>query len=238
MTGEIWNPWHGCVKYSEGCQNCYVYRRDDSVGRDASETVRNAAFDLPLRRGRDGQYKLPAGSTVFTCMTSDFFLEAADGWRDEIWEMIRRRSDLHFFIITKRIVRFFDCMPDDWGIGYPNVSLCCTMESQKQCDLRFPFFNTVPARSKYVACEPLLTGIDMSRYLTDEIRQVTVGGESGGYARPCRFEWVLDIRRQCMERNVPFYFKQTGTRFVKDGKTYYIERRMQGRQARKAGINT
>ena len=41
---DIWNPWHGCKKYSEGCLNCYVYRRDASVGRDASIVARTTAF--------------------------------------------------------------------------------------------------------------------------------------------------------------------------------------------------
>ena len=48
----IWNPWHGCRKISAGCLNCYVYRRDESVGRDASAVVKTADFDLPVRRDR------------------------------------------------------------------------------------------------------------------------------------------------------------------------------------------
>ena len=63
MNSEIWNPWHGCIKYSEGCLNCYVYRRDASVGRDASQVFRTKEFDLPLRKRRDGSYALPAGYT-------------------------------------------------------------------------------------------------------------------------------------------------------------------------------
>ena len=50
----VWNPWHGCRKYSEGCMNCYVYRRDGRVGRDASQITRNAGFSLPAERDRAG----------------------------------------------------------------------------------------------------------------------------------------------------------------------------------------
>ena len=72
----IWNPWHGCRKISPGCQHCYVYRRDASVGRDASLVTQTGDFDLPIRRDRHRAYKLQPGTgTVFTCMTSDFFLE-------------------------------------------------------------------------------------------------------------------------------------------------------------------
>lgn len=138
MSDIIWNPWHGCKKYSEGCKNCYVYRRDESVGRDASVIGKTQMFDLPVKRNRSGGYKVPSGSVVFACMTSDFFIEDADGWRDEIWDIIRTRRDVDFFIISKRILRFMQCIPDDWGNGYDNVSVVCTIENQRQCDIRLP----------------------------------------------------------------------------------------------------
>lgn len=54
----VWNPWHGCHKISEGCRHCYVYRQDAMFGAgDSSRVVRNADFDLPVRRGRSGRYK-------------------------------------------------------------------------------------------------------------------------------------------------------------------------------------
>ena len=59
-----WNPWHGCRKYSEGCQHCYVYRIDSAHGKDASQIFLNKDFDLPLRRRRDKSYLLPPGSRV------------------------------------------------------------------------------------------------------------------------------------------------------------------------------
>ena len=96
MSAWSWNPWHGCKKYSEGCLNCYVYRRDASVGRDASIVARTKDFDWPLRRRRDGSFVLPAGAHVYACMTSDFFLPEADAWRAEAWECIRARPDVSF----------------------------------------------------------------------------------------------------------------------------------------------
>ena len=237
-TELIWNPWHGCHRYSAGCKNCYVYRRDDSIGKDASQVVRNTAFDLPVHKKRDGSYKLPSGSSVYLCMTSDFFIEEADAWREEAWRMIREREDVHFTIITKRILRFADCIPPDWGDGYENVSICCTMENQAEFERRMPCFLAQPIRGKYVICEPLLSPIDFGSSLAHGIRKVVVGGESGFDARPCAYDWVLDIRRQCIESGVPFYFKQTGARFVKDGVLYRIPRKLQHSQARNAGINT
>ena len=238
MDSNIWNPWHGCIKYSEGCRNCYVYRRDESIGKDASVVTRTKSFDLPICKNKYGDWKIPSGSHIYACMTSDFFVEQADEWRKQAWDMIKTRSDVDFTIITKRIVRFPDCVPDDWGTGYPNVSIVCTVENQRQCDIRLPIFKELPIRYKLIACEPLLSKIDMSLFLDKTILQVLVGGESGNAARVCDYDWVLDLRHQCIEAGVPFYFKQTGYRFKKDGRIYTIPRKLQHVQAQKADINT
>ena len=229
----IWNPWHGCEKYSEGCAHCYVYRRDASVGKDASDVRKNRDFDLPVRRKRDGSFVIPSGETVYACMTSDFFLPRADAFRDEAWRMIRQRPDVRFTIITKRIVRFAECVPPDWSGGYANVTITCTVESEKQCRIRMPILQTIPAVRKQVCCEPLLGRVDLSPYLTG-IARVIVGGESGPDARLCRWEWVCDLYRQCAAAGVPFTFKQTGARFEKDGRVYRVPRSRQMEQARKA----
>lgn len=129
----VWNPWHGCTKYSAGCQNCYVYRIDATHGHNSTTVQKTAAFALPMQRTRGGTLKLqPTGEPVYTCLSSDFFLPDADDWRPDIWAMIRYRSDLQFFIITKRIVRAAACFPPDWGTGYPNVTICCTAETNRR----------------------------------------------------------------------------------------------------------
>jgi protein gp37 len=238
MLEDVWNPWHGCHKYSEGCKNCYVYRRDGSVGKDASIIEKTNNFNLPIKCKRDGSYKILGNTTLYTCMTSDFFIKEADEWRAEAWNMIRRRQDINFIIITKRIVRFLECIPNDWGKGYPNVTICCTMENQKECDTRFPIFNSLPIARKFVICEPLLSDIDMSNYLNASITQVVVGGESGNEARVCDYSWVLNIRSQCIKAGVPFHFKQTGAYLKKEGHIYRILRKYQHSQARKAKIDT
>ncbi|HBF39956.1 MAG TPA: hypothetical protein DDW50_21955 [Firmicutes bacterium] len=233
----FWNPWHGCHKISPGCQNCYVYRRDAEFGKDSSVVAQTKDFDLPVRRNRAGEYKLPGPDIVFTCFTSDFFLEDADAWRVEAWQMMRQRRDLHFFMVTKRIDRFRVNPPGDWGEGYDNVSICCTVENQDRAEYRLPIFLEAPIKHKSIICEPILESVDLSVYLSPAIEEVTVGGESGDQARLCDYAWVLDIREQCRKSGVSFYFKQTGARFQKDGRLYNIRRRDQQTQAQKAGIN-
>ncbi len=234
----VWNPWHGCHKISPGCQNCYVYRIDARHGKDSSIVTKTGNFALPLKRTRTGEYKLSGDKTVYTCFTSDFFLEDADQWRPEAWEMIRIRSDLHFFIVTKRIHRFHIGLPDNWGNGYENVTICCTVENQDRAIFRLPIFLNEPIRHKSIICEPLLEAINLSPYLTDEIEEVTVGGESGERARICGYDWVLDIRNQCLQAGIPFSFRQTGARFEKNGKIYLIPRKLQHSQAKKANIDS
>ena len=232
-----WNPWHGCQKYSEGCLNCYVYRRDATVGRESSEVARTAEFDLPVKKRRDGGFKLEAGSHVYACMTSDFFLPDADAWREGAWRMIRARPDVSFTIITKRILRMADCLPADWGEGYENVEIALTCENQRRADERMDAFLSLPIRRRFIVCEPMLGPIDLGRRLDGRVRVVVAGGESGPNARELRYEWVLSLREQCREAGVGFYFKQTGANFVKDGLRYRIERRLQMAQAKKAKID-
>ena len=233
----MWNPWHGCQKISEGCQNCYVYRRDAQYGKDSSVVAKTGEFNLPLKRTRAGGYKLTGPETVYTCFTSDFFLEDADAWRAEAWQMIRWRPDLHFFIVTKRIRRFRVQLPEDWGSGYSNVAICCTVENQRWAEERLPIFLAAPIQHKSIICEPLLGPVDLSAYLSPVIESVIVGGESGSNARVCDYAWVLALRDQCRQKGVGFHFKQTGAHFSKDGRLYTIRRALQHSQATKAGID-
>lgn len=233
-----WNLWHGCQKYSEGCAYCYVYRQDAVFEKDSRQICKTKAFNMPIERDRKGNYKLKSGELVRTCFTSDFLLKECDEWRKEAWKMIKERSDCTFFFITKRILRFMDCLPDDWGEGYENVVVGVTCENQKRADERLPYFNTLPIKHKMIICAPLLEKLDLSAHLNSSIEEVSVGGESGKYARVCDFDWVKAIRDDCVKKNVPFTFHQTGEHFLRDGKLYHIKREFQLSQARKAGIDT
>ena len=235
---KMWNPWHGCHKLSAGCKYCYVYRGDSKRGIDSSIVTQTQNFNLPIQKKRNGEYKIPAGSMVYTCFTSDFFLEDVDEWRAEAWEMMRVRSDLHFMIITKRIDRLHVSLPDDWGDGYDNVTICCTVENQDRANYRLPIYKAAPIKHKIIICEPLLEQIDLRPFdISSWVEQVVVGGESGYEARPCDFDWIMDLRNLCVNQNVSFWFKQTGARLIKEGKLYQINRRLQHAQARKSGIN-
>ena len=236
---DIWNPWHGCVKCSEGCDNCYMYYLDrmrDKSGADIYKT--KAAFNYPVRKDKSGNYKIKSGEQLRVCMTSDFFLEEADRWRDEAWKLIKSRPDVVFYLLTKRPQRVFDCLPDDWGEGLENVLFNVTCENQRRADERIPYLLDLPFKHKGIMCAPFIGAVDISRYLeSGKIEQVICGGENYGGARPCRYEWVESLYNQCKEHNVKFCFIETGSVFIKDGRLYNIpDKTKQSEQEYKSGM--
>lgn len=231
----MWNPWRGCKKCSDGCLNCYIHKGDAKRGVDTSVIQKTKDFAKPIDLLKNGSYKMKPG-IVYTCFSTDFLIEEADEWRNECWDMIRQRQDCTFLFLTKRIERFVRCIPADWGDGYENVVVCCTVENQRNADKKLSLFNRLPIKHKCITAQPLLEKIYIEQYL-DDIELVVAGGESDKFARPLDYSWVLDIREQCIRNNVSFEFRQCGTHFIKDGKEYKLQTKDLCRQARKAGID-
>ena len=111
------------------------------------------------------------------------------------------------------------------------------MENREMADYRLPIFLSLPIKHKTIIVSPIITSVNLTSYLNQTIEEVSVGGESGVTARPCNYDWILDIRKQCVEKNVPFRFHQTGAHFIKDGKMYRVQRCYQLSQAHKANID-
>lgn len=231
----MWNPWCGCKRCSEGCAHCYIHKGDAKRGVDTSEIIKTKDFYKPIEKLKKGGYKMKAG-LVYLGFSTDFLIEEADGWRDECWKMIKERQDCTFLFLTKRIERFMECIPDDWADGYENVVVCCTVENQRNADEKLSVFSALPIRHKCITAQPLIERVDMERYL-DGIELVVVGGESDRYARPLYYDWVLDIREQCIIKHVNFKFRQCGTYFIKNGARYKLQTKDLCAQARKAGID-
>ena len=205
---DIWNPWHGCHKCSEGCENCYMFFLDAQRGKDGSEIYRTkAGFRYPLSKDRQGYYKIKSGEMIRVCMTSDFFLEEADEWREEAWDIMRQRPDVKFFLLTKRPERVKDHLPEDWGDGWENIFFNVTAENQKRADERIPILLSLPFKHKGIMCAPFV-GLSPSRSIF-----------------PPEFD-------------ITFVFCTTGRRFIKDGKLYKIEKgSVQSEQAYKSGLS-
>lgn len=236
---DIWNPWHGCVKCSEGCQNCYMYFLDSMRDKDGADIYLTANARYPLSKDRKGRYKIQSGEMISVCMTSDFFLEEADEWRPDAWNVMRERSDVIFYLLTKRPQRVEKCLPPDWGDGWSNIFFNVTCENQRRADERIPLLLDLPFRHKGLSCAPLLGPVSIEKYLgSGQIERVTCGGENYGGRRPCDFDWVRTLREECAAHDITFCFLETGTVFIKDGKQYTLKgKRLQTSQALKSGMN-
>lgn len=232
----LWNPWKGCHRVSEGCKFCYTHKGDIKRGCDTNIIYQTKDFYKPLEKNKTGEYKIKSGTLVYVCFSSDFLIEEADQWRLECYKMMKERSDLHFLFLTKRIERFTEVLPDDWQDGYENVTVGVSVENQEQVDKRLSILSKLPIKHKNIACQPLIGQVNLEPYLKG-IDLVLVGGESDKLARPLYFNWVKDIRNQCVKANVNFNFRQCGTNFIMDDKTYVIPTRQLMSQARKANID-
>lgn len=231
----IWNAWRGCKKCSDGCLHCYIHKGDIKKNVNTNEIVKTKDFYKPIEKLKNGKYKMKSG-IVYTCFSSDFLIEEADEWRKECWKMIKERQDCMFLFLTKRIDCFIKCIPDDWNNGYNNVIIGCTIENQKNADYKLEIFSKLPIKHKNIIAQPLLEQINIERYL-DNIELVVAGGESDYNARLLDYNWILNIRNQCIKHNINFEFRQCGTYTIKDGKIYKIPTKMLIKQAKLANIN-
>ncbi len=240
MMHNIWNPWHGCRKVSEGCQNCYMYFLDEMREQDGSYIykVKNK-FDYPLKKNKDGMYKIKSGAQVRVCMTSDFFLEEADEWREEAWQIMKKRSDVVFYLLTKRPQRVEKCLPQNWREGWENIFFSVTCENQKRANERIPILLDLPFKHKGIMVAPFIDEVHIENYLQKNIiEQVTCGGENYVGSRPLKYEWVKSLYDECVLHDVNFEFFETGTEFIKDGKQYHLpNKKLQMQMAYKSGLN-
>jgi len=212
-----WNPWQGCHKVSAGCANCYMYSEKIRYGQRPNEVVRSKppTFNAPLSK------KWAEPARVFTCSWSDFFIEEADAWRADAWDIIRRTPHLTYQILTKRPERIAAALPADWGAGWPNVWLGVSVENQEAAFKRLPPLIEAPATARFVSAEPLLGPVDLSPWLIADLgargrarigllHWVIVGGESGDRARPCDVAWIRELVDQCCHADVAVFVKQLG----------------------------
>jgi protein gp37 len=205
-TWSTWNPVTGCSPISAGCDHCYARRyaqRLKAMGQPRYKkgfavTLHPDSLEKPLG------WRKPR--LIFVNSMSDVFHEKVpDEFIDLIFATMRRAGQHQFQILTKRSDRLKGFRPAG---GWPaNVWLGVTVERADYV-FRIDHLRATGARTKFLSLEPLLgplpdldlTGIDW----------VILGGESGPQARPMRQDWVIDVKDQCLENGVPFFFKQWG----------------------------
>lgn len=263
------NPWRGCTKVSAGCDHCYAMtmsKRNPAVlgiwGPDGARAI--AADDYWAKPLAWNKSAAVAGERhrVFCASLADVFegpeTMPAEAWpkveaaRLRLFNLILQTPHLDWLLLTKRPQNIHNMVPGDWLVppgsfkvlpyrgGWPeNIWIGTSTENQAAADERIPHLLRVPARVRFLSCEPLLGPVDVSRWLgrcpscgTPEgayvscsyceaypdargVQWVIAGGESGAKARPMHPQWARSLRDQCKAAGVAFFMKQWGEELPK-----------------------
>ncbi len=216
-TDATWNPVTGCTKISAGCDNCYAERFANRF-RGVAGHPYERGFDLTLRPERLEQPLAWRGRRmIFVNSMSDLFhKEIPRDFVDSVFETMDRAHWHIFQVLTKRSSRMRNYVNARYSgqTPPPQIWLGVSVEDGSKLS-RVRHLQETCARVRFLSIEPLigpmgkldLTGIDW----------VIVGGESGPGARPMDPEWVREVRYQCFESGVAFFFKQWGGLRPKSG---------------------
>lgn len=226
-TDGTWNPIRGCTKISPGCQHCYAETFAERF-RGVKGHPYEQGFDLRLVPEKVGE---PATwgkeKNVFVNSMSDLFQNPVPDDYVETVCRVMQRVDWHVYqVLTKRSARLRELLNGKlaWAGECENVIWGVSVENRKHGLPRIEDLRNTPARFRFLSIEPLIE--DLGTIDLTGIHWVIVGGESGHGARPMDEQWVISIRDQCHQANVPFFFKQWGgfnkkkTGRLLEGRTY------------------
>ena len=231
--GNTFNPWWGCMKVSPACKNCYAEafanRFHAGLWGPSKTTPRGIASEKywkqPLKWNAKAK-KTGVQLKVFCASMADVFEDHPGiiDARKRLFDLIEKTPNLNWLLLTKRPENIRAMVPDWWlNFGFPNnVWMGTTIENQEYVDTRLTELLKVPARIRFISCEPLKgpliieNGI-ISKYFVDrngkEFRRINwciAGGESGPHAEPSHPDWFRSLRDQCKAAGVNYFFKQWG----------------------------
>lgn len=221
-THHTFNPWWGCVKVSDACDNCYAEAWAKRLGADVwgAKTDRrffgDAHWKEPLKWNAEAKSE-GVRRRVFCASMADVFEKnpVLVPHRQRLLDLIAATPHLDWLLLTKRIHGVRKLLPK--GYEFPsNVWLGATVENQEVADKMIKYLLEFESPSvRFLSCEPLLSDLNLKPYLIPnakgiKLNWVITGGESGAGSRPMNPEWPANIQKQCAEANVPFHFKQWG----------------------------
>jgi protein gp37 len=205
-TDSTWNPVTGCVKISAGCKNCYAERmakRLQAMGQENyasgfAPTIHEKVLRYPLL------WKKP--QNIFVNSMSDLFLDSIPvSFIEDVFTVMNQADWHRFQVLTKRSQRLLELNHRfRWT---DNIWMGVSVENER-FKFRIDHLRRTGAKIKFLSIEPLIGPV--GKLNLKNIDWVIVGGESGPGARPMKKEWVLNIRNQCLNAEVPFFFKQWG----------------------------
>jgi protein gp37 len=205
-----YNPWYGCHKKSPGCRNCFA----EYVLKEHFNKVTKAKSFYNIKT-------YPQKSKIMVALLSDFYISDADDWRDEVWEMIKDRSDCEFTIVTKFPERIAEHTPE-WVSKAPNLAIAVTMENELTRILRSPFIKDLPFIHKLIFAQPLQERLNLLPLLrTGMIDQVNACGEVTEGGEITHYTDFQALLHDCISADVNFKIGLTGTNFQKETLSHY-----------------
>lgn len=230
-TDKTFNPWWGCTRVDKGCMNCYAERLDSRYHKanphwgPKSERMpmSDRYWKQPIEWNKEAE-KLGITYKVFCASMADVFEDhpALPFYREKLWKLIKATPNLTWQILTKRPENIKKMLPLDWSSGmvnyYPNVWLG-TSVAENDNRYRIDQLTEIPAFVYFISCEPIISEVDLSPYLS-KIDWVIVGGESGNATgkfryRPAEITWFDKIVAQCKTKGKPVFVKQLGCHLAK-----------------------
>ncbi len=205
-TEMTWNPTTGCNKISAGCKYCYaevMTRRLEAMG---IEKYKNGFKVRTHENALDIPYSWKKPKVVFVNSMSDLFHpEVSFEFIEKVFKVMNDTPQHTYQVLTKRADRLYELHHQlNWT---NNIWMGVSIENEKVVE-RIDFLRETNAIVKFLSCEPLIGPLHTLNL--DNINWVIVGGESGRKARPMKESWVWDIRQQCENASVAFFFKQWG----------------------------
>lgn len=222
-TDHTFNIAWGCQKISPGCAHCYADTLSRRYGWDVWGPGKTRRTFGAKRWAEPIKWNALAKSErnihlVFSSSMCDYCEDhpTIDQERAKLWPLIRQTPWLHWQLLTKRADRIEQCLPDDWGSGYPNVWLGVSVENMDY-SWRVDCLRGIPAAVRFISYEPALgplDSIDLSG-----IDWVIFGGESGAGYRAADLQWSRDMRDKCAADGVAYFHKQASHFFTERGTT-------------------
>jgi protein gp37 len=211
-TDGTFNPWIGCTRVSPGCDHCYAARDNERrkwVSAWGAERRRTKTWGDPLRWNRKAA-ETGYRPRIFCASLADVFdNEVPQGWRDDLWQLLRDTPNLRWMLLTKRIGNAAKMLPPDWP--FQHVGLMATMVNQEEYDRDRLKLSALPAPWRGISAEPLLGRIILDhKDARENLSWVITGGESGPSFRPLDMRAVRYLRDQCRDLGIAFHHKQNG----------------------------
>jgi protein gp37 len=207
-TESTWNPLTGCTQISPGCANCYAKTLAKRL--KAMENVRYVnGFNLTLHEDLiELPLKWKKPRRIFVNSMSDLFhKDVPIEFIQKVFATMNKATQHTFQVLTKRHDRLAEIAQQGLVTWTDNIWQGVSIENNRFA-LRADYLRQVPARVRFLSCEPLLTALpDLN---LEGIHWVIAGGESGIKHRPVKLDNLRQVRDLCAASNVPFFLKQIG----------------------------